>query len=406
MRILAVSNYFPPYFRGGFEISASIMCKSLVEKGHEVDVLTTQDPPAEGDVSAGFSVHRILEDRHRLEKIEQLPARLHGWAAVNAEFRNGSVNRRIVQAFLSGRSYDVAILFNLARVGTSLAHALAAKSIPTLWCFGDYWHIERRNVGSTGKLARINRKLWSRRAVEEELSTPIVFAAFNSDFLRNRYLDAGFNPVESWVIHRSCPVQPNVLPYSFQHRQHSFVVTSQVEHHKGIHIVLQAAKMLNDSNTGLDWRIDIFGSGNDSYLKEVEKLRQSSGLQDRVLFHGKRPHSEVLQAVKTSLALIHPAIWDEPFGRVAIEAMACNTPLISADTGAIFEITDTSSSLIYQRHDASELARIMQAILEDESLGQRCAAAGLAIHRQRFTPEIECERLEGVLEHIALSRAT
>lgn len=406
MRILAISNYFPPYFRGGYELSASIICQSLVQSGHTVDVITTQDAPAADDRSAGFEVHRILQDKYSLARLGELPSRFHGWAAVNAEFRNGPINRRIVERFLSGRSYDLAILFNLARVGTSLAYALASNSIPALWSFGDYWPIDRQRVGTTGKLARLNRFLWSRSAAKAELAVPITFATFNSEHLRTSFQEAGIAPAESWVVHRSCPMQDNLIPYSFADRQHTFIVTSQVEHHKGIHIVLQAAKHVHDMMPHLAWTVDIYGTGNDDYRSALEEYIRSAAIQDRIRFHGRKPHAEVLNAVKASIALIHPAIWHEPFGRVAIEAMACNTPLISADTGAIFEITDRSSSLIYRKDDASELAIHMRTVLEDESVGRRLAEAGLAIHQKRFTPEVESAKLEGVLKLIAQSRAT
>lgn len=406
MRILAISNYFPPYFRGGFEISASIICRSLVDRGHEVDVLTTQDPPSEGDRSDKFAVYRILEDRHGIEGIKRYHPRLHGWAAVNAEFRNGPINRRILSDFLEGRSYDVAILFNLYRVGTSLAHTLAVRRIPTLWSFGDYWHIDRRKVGTSGRLARANRNIWSKAVVASELNVPYEYATFNSEFLRQRYDREGIRAKESWVVHRSCPRQEVLLPYSFSQRKQSFVVTSQIERHKGIHIVLDAAAILSTKSTKQHWTVDIFGSGNSSYLAELTAFVDSNSLGDRIAFHGKMPHSKVLDAVKSSLALVHPAIWDEPFGRVAIEAMACNTPLISADTGAIFEIVDMTSALIYPKESATDLAEAMNAILTDEALGQRLSAAGLETHRQRFTPEVECGRIEGILEHIAQSSAT
>jgi len=42
MKILFTSYYFPPDFKGGAEISAYNVAKELVEKGHEVHVLTRE----------------------------------------------------------------------------------------------------------------------------------------------------------------------------------------------------------------------------------------------------------------------------------------------------------------------------------------------------------------------------
>lgn len=405
MRILVVSNYFPPHVRGGFEISASIICRSLVERGHEVDVLATQDPPAPEDRSDRFAVYRILEDRYSIEGIKRYHPRLHGWAAVNAEFRNGPINRRIVERFLVGRTYDVAMLFNMYRVGTSLVHALAKNSIPTIWSLGDYWHIFRHEVGAKGYLAKLNRQLWSRRCVSSEISAPFVYATYNSDHLKRAYENAGFVAHRSWVVHRSCPVQHGLSPYSYETRNDTFVITSQIARHKGIHIALSALSILHKEGFPRPIKLTIYGSGDDHYIAELHKFIELHGLGSFVSFPGRCPHDEVLNAVKSSLALIHPAIWDEPFGRVAIEAMACNTPLISADTGAIFEIADQSSALIYPKEDPNALAAAMRAIASDEDLGKRLAASGMEAYKHRFTPTIECERIEGILKEIAISSA-
>ena len=49
---------------------------------------------------------------------------------------------------------------------------------------------------------------------------------------------------------------------------------------------------------------------------------------------------EKAELLKTAYAFLMPIEWDEPFGIVMVEAMACGTPVIALDHGAVSEVID------------------------------------------------------------------
>ncbi len=59
---------------------------------------------------------------------------------------------------------------------------------------------------------------------------------------------------------------------------------------------------------------------------------------ERVLYKGPMPRDEVIDLYKDATALLFPIHWEEPFGLVLIEAMACGTPVVAYNRGSVSEI--------------------------------------------------------------------
>jgi len=84
-------------------------------------------------------------------------------------------------------------------------------------------------------------------------------------------------------------------------------------------------------------------------------------------------------------ALLHQIHFDEPFGLSVIEAMACGTPVVCANGGALAEIAPPAAR-VYDPEDSKGMAEACIEILENAQTASALAEAGIA-HAQSFTWE-------------------
>jgi glycosyltransferase involved in cell wall biosynthesis len=82
--------------------------------------------------------------------------------------------------------------------------------------------------------------------------------------------------------------------------------------------------------------------------------------------------------------VVIPSLY-EPFGIVALEALAAGAPLVAARTGGLAELlTDTDAGLMFEPGNPEDLARCITAILTDEDLAARLTANGRALVEQTY----------------------
>jgi len=94
--------------------------------------------------------------------------------------------------------------------------------------------------------------------------------------------------------------------------------------------------------------------------------------------------------------------WKEQFGRVVIEAMACGTPVVGSDSGAIPElIKSTIGGLIFHEGDGKELADRLHSCIHDstfrESLGKNGGSEVVTTYTHQSLAERFAETVTGSL---------
>lgn len=101
---------------------------------------------------------------------------------------------------------------------------------------------------------------------------------------------------------------------------------------KGLQILLRAL-----ADIPQDWQLDVIGTG--PTRDEQQALARSLGIEARVRFLGQLPSTEMPARVRQFDLLVAPSLttkrWKEQFGRMLVEAMACEVPVIGSDSGEI-----------------------------------------------------------------------
>jgi glycosyltransferase involved in cell wall biosynthesis len=102
---------------------------------------------------------------------------------------------------------------------------------------------------------------------------------------------------------------------------------------------------------------------------------ESFHLTQRVYFVGLVPDTELPSLYRSAQALVFASLY-EGFGLPVLEAMACGTPVVTANTSALPEVAG-DASLLVNPSSVSEIAAAMKHIVEDTSLRQQLRERGL-----------------------------
>ncbi len=111
--------------------------------------------------------------------------------------------------------------------------------------------------------------------------------------------------------------------------------------------------------------LTIIGDGPER--KSLEKLVQQLHLQNQVHFKGYKQGQELVKILNQHKFLLVPSIWEEPFGIVALEGMACGCVPIVSDGGGLPEAIG-NGGIIFQRKNISSLVTAMTSLQQQNDL--------------------------------------
>lgn len=150
---------------------------------------------------------------------------------------------------------------------------------------------------------------------------------------------------------------------------------------KGLDTLLEACARLEG-----EWRLRLVGSG--SQRGPLQALAEQLGIADRLTWLPKLPSVQMPSFYQALDTFVLPsrtqANWMEQFGRVLIEAMACEVSVVGSDSGEIPHVIG-EAGLIFPEGDAGALAHHLQHLRHDPALRADLVRRGRARVLERFT---------------------
>jgi glycosyltransferase involved in cell wall biosynthesis len=166
---------------------------------------------------------------------------------------------------------------------------------------------------------------------------------------------------------------------------------------KGLSVLIDAAANIKDEK----WRLLIVGDGPERTAAESRIAEH--GLQNRCRFVGAVSYDETPQYFQKLDVLVVPTVTTETireqFGRVIVEAMACNVPVIGSTCGAIPEVIG-EAGIVVPENDAAALAAALQKLIENRDLQRKLALAGRKRVEEHYTWERVAEKIYAVYREV------
>lgn len=392
MRVLLVTDFFDPY-NGGVEIHVRTVADALVDRGHEVAVATmptgSNQPPRTGD--GPITVFPIDHLIARLGKGFTNANR--PWAPPFPDPLAMVGLRRAVRAFAPdvihghdwlSRSVLPRVVSGSVPVVTSLHYYTRTCAKKTLWrdgeicsgpqlgrclrCAGDHYGSAKGTVVTLG--LRAGAALEDRRSA----SYVSVSAATEAGNDLGPSLDhgPGSQPASVVVANPLAPgaladgAEPVAVPESVPDGPFILFV-GDLRPEKGIRILLAAVERLR--RAGCTIPLVLVG----------EKTTAGLDVPEGTIETGQVGH-DVVQAIwRRATVGVVPSLWPEPFGLVAIEAMAAGCPLVASSVGGLAEILADDHGVLVPAGDPAALADAVGALLTDEprrvALAERARAS-------------------------------
>ncbi len=147
----------------------------------------------------------------------------------------------------------------------------------------------------------------------------------------------------------------------------------RLESHKGVDVLLEAVAG--------DPRLFLRIAGGGPLAQSLRARVTAAGIDERVDFAGPLGQVDLPEFYRSLDVLAMPSLttpsWVEQFGRVAVEAMACGTPVVASDSGALPEVVGDAGMLVPQG-DSSSLRRALLTIGTEPETAALMREAGVA----------------------------
>lgn len=411
MKILFVSNMFPPHHVGGYEIRCAQVGRALVARGDELRVVTSEIVLNENATSADSELHPFPVDRvlghYGLEAPRGKPHTL-------VLARRQLEDVRWFSAILDDFEPDVVAWWNMEGLAKPLLALPSARSIPAVCFVDDCWMVTE--FGKSGEcdafhwfdfwrgewgpkplrpLIRRAVGWWERRLRGDGIPTrPFPLdpcdVCFVSDFLRWEHQIAGLELPSTRVIYGGVPV----AKFYGKRESSEFAVeplgilyVGYLSRNRGLQTLIEAIGRLTiEEQKRVRLSIAYGGPVHETTFSRSLKDRiDELGLSKRVRFMPRVPHKEMPALYRSHQLLIVPSTRGEGLPMTMMEAAASGAAVITTGSGGSIELADRAGMPLFPQDHPVALSRLLRSLLKDRATLAAIAERGQRVVMKSFT---------------------
>jgi glycogen(starch) synthase len=360
---LILSWEYPPVIEGGLARHVRKLAEELVAQGTQVEVLTRGRAPSSGsEDQGGVCVHRIPEPSFPRDL-----DRFLGWVEqMNEDMLAAG------RALADERGYELVHGHDwlVANAAATLADELEIPYVTTIHATEHGRHQGWVDKPPQSSIHATER--WMARRADSVITCSHymrghVADIFDIDEGRITVIPNGIDPADLRPVDdlRSLRAQ-------FAAPEEKLVLlVGRLVYEKGFQLALDALPGVIESVQGV--RFLVAGSG--THEAELKAQAQRLGLSERGVFLGWIGDDALHSLYRIADLCVVPSLY-EPFGLVALEAMASGCPCIVADTGGLREVVPAGErvGLRFNGGDAEHLGVMIERLLVDDALRERLVA--------------------------------
>jgi glycogen synthase len=386
-RLLILSWEYPPLIEGGLARHVRKLSEALAQAGAEVHVLTRggEESPGE-ELVAGVEIHRVLE-----------PTRPRDLGEFVAWVERMNLDMLAAGVELGDR-FDCEVVHGhdwlVANACDHLARRFRAPLVTTIHATEHGRHQGWVEEHPQSYIHGVERWIANR-------SDRVIACSY---YMREQIADIFGVPDERVAVIPNGidpeDLQPHDEPELRRLRsefaapeEKLVLLIGRLVYEKGFQLALEAMPALIEAvpNT----RFLVAGSG--THEQELRRQAAELGLLEHGSFLGWIGDDVLHSLYPIADVCVVPSIY-EPFGLVALEAMASGCPCIVADTGGLREVVPHEEvGLRFRARDPESLAEVAIRVLSDDELGHRLVADAYD-HVRRFDWNDVAEQTAGVYE--------
>jgi glycosyltransferase involved in cell wall biosynthesis len=408
MKVLFLSNMYPPHVIGGYEALCQEVVDGLARRGHRVHVLTSTHGYKK-EFSEG-NIHRLLSLESDLHFYKMMGA----WTYPQRRKRNLDHLRHVIET----EQPDIVFIWGMWNLSKSLAFEVEKlMGSHVVYYLANPWPIEpNMHQAFWDTPATSPFRNYIKRTIRffvypwlkdewERIHLRFENAPCCSEALRNQLLDAGIPLKDAQVIYEGIDLE-HYLVYAGKRIPRTIgqklllVFVGILASHKGVHTLIEALSCLSFEDRE-KVHLTILGSGHPHYVGGLRRLLKKHHLYAFVTFYDRIPRADLPEFLSRFDVLLLPSIWSEPLARIMQEGLASGLVVIGSATGGTTEAIDHGKNgLLFSAGNAIDLARQIKYLLDNPQKHEGFSKEGIKTAKQKFNINVMVDRIENYLETV------
>lgn len=383
-RVLVLGLRYPPHHTGGYEVSCRDVVERLARRDHELVVLTSDlrvpgVPDPADERRAAVPVLRELKAWFRDEELYA--------PSVRERVRMERASQRALREVLDRFQPEVVSAWQMGALSLGLLTTVAERGIPIVYAVSDDWLSYATELDAWSRmfrrrpplLAHLARRLLGVPTTVPDLGATGTFC-FISDVTRQRAAEySPWSMDDTTIVYSG--IDGSLFTASASSRRERpwtghLLYVGRYDPRKGIETAIRAMARL-----GADATLEVQGTGDPTERDRLVALARELGVDDRVRFDAV-DRAELVARYHAADAVVFPSEWEEPFGLVPLEAMACGTPVVATGVGGSGEfLVDGVNCVLFRAGDPDDLAAAVRRLAGDEDLRGELTEQGFVTAR-------------------------